>query len=124
MLVLDVLGDVRDSAAVLSAQAESLDKAEREENERCGEADRLVGRDEADEGRRQAHAGQSDDERVLATDLVTEPAEEERPERADEEPDREDRHGAEESRHGVTLLEELRRQDGGQTPEDVEVVPF
>src|SRR2546426_12740854 len=40
MLVLDVLGDVRDGAAVLSAKVETLDQAQREENEGRGEANR------------------------------------------------------------------------------------
>src|SRR2546427_570770 len=75
-------------------------------------------------GSRQPHAGQRDDEGVLPADLVTEPAEDERPQRPDQESDREDRHRAEEGRHRVTLLEELHRQDRGQAPEDVEVVPL
>src|SRR2546425_187086 len=75
-------------------------------------------------GRRQAHAGQRDDEGVLPPDLVTEPAEDERTQRPDQEADREDRHRAEKGRHRVALLEELDREDRGQAPEDVEVVPL
>src|SRR5262249_17833906 len=50
--------------------------------------------------------------------------EDEGAQRPDEEPDREEGDGAEERRHGMALLEELHRKDGGQTAEDVEVVPF
>src|SRR3989449_886084 len=75
-------------------------------------------------GRRQAHAGQRDDEGVLPADLVTEPAEDERPQGPDQEADREDRHRAEEGGHRVALLEELDGEDRGQAPEDVEVVPL
>src|SRR6185312_14738984 len=42
MLVLDVLGDVGDGAAVLAAEAQPLDQAKAEEDEGGGETDRLV----------------------------------------------------------------------------------
>src|SRR5207249_7886050 len=115
MLVLDVLGDVGDGPAVFPAEAEALDQAEREEDERRGEADRGVAWNKADEGRPHAHTGQRDDEGVLPAHLVAEPAEEERPQRAYQEADREDRHGAEEGRHRVALLEKLDREDRKST---------
>src|SRR5439155_23018889 len=121
---LDVLGDVGDRAAVLPAQAEALDQAKGEEDEGGGEPDRRIAGNEPDEGGRQAHAGQRDDERVLPPDLVTEPAEDERPQRPDQEADREDRHRTEEGCHRVALLEELHGEDRGQAPEDVKVVPL
>src|SRR5262249_46236908 len=105
VLVLDVLGDVGDGASILPTQAQTLDQPQSEEDEGRSETDRLVRGYEADESRRQPHAGQRDDEGVLSTNLVAEPAEEERPQRPDQEADREDRHGAEESRHRVALLE-------------------
>src|SRR5262249_38994762 len=63
-------------------------------------------------------------EGVLAADLVTEPAEEERPQRPDKEAHREDGHRAEEGRDRVAFLEELDGEDRGQAAEDVEVVPL
>ena len=124
MLVLDMLGDVGDGAAVLPAEAEALDQAEDEEDEGRGESDRGVAGNHADEGRPHAHAGQRDDEGILPAHLIAEPAEEERPQRPDQEADREDRHGAEEGRDRVALLEELDREDRGQAAEDVEIVPL
>src|SRR5438477_1219564 len=124
MLVLDVLGDVGDRAAVLPAEAEALDQAKAEEDEGGREADGLVRGNEADHRRRQSHAGQRDDERVLPADLVAEPAEDEGAQGSDEEADREDGHGAEEGRHRMPLLEELDREDRGEAAEDVEVVPL
>src|SRR5207302_4399239 len=124
MFGLDMLGDVGDGPPVLSAEAEPLDQAKAEEDEGRRQADRLVGGNEADKGGGHPHPGQRDDESVLATGLVAEPAKEERPQRSDEKADREDRHRAEEGRDGMTLLEELDRQDRGQAAEDVEVVPL
>src|SRR5262249_60917847 len=96
MLVSDMPGDVGDRAAVLPAEAETLDQAEDEEDEGCRESDRGVAGNKADEGRPQAHAGQGDDEGILSAHLIAEPAEEERPQRPDQEADRENRHGARE----------------------------
>jgi hypothetical protein len=61
------------------------------------------------------------DERIFATDDISEPAKHERPQRPDQEPGGEQRDRAEQGRYGVALFEELDRQDRGQTPEDVEV---
>src|SRR5207245_9857057 len=109
---------------VRCAEARPREKAKAEEDEGRRQADRLVGGNEADKGGGHPHPGQRDDESVLATGLVAEPAKEERPQRSDEKADREDRHRAEEGRDGMTLLEELDRQDRGQAAEDVEVVPL
>src|SRR5262245_29161991 len=124
MLVLDMLGDIGNRAAVLTAEAKALDQAEDEEDEGRRESDRGVGGNHADEGRPHAHAGQRDDEGILPAHLVAEPAEEECPEGPDQEADREDRHGAEEGRYRVALLEKLDRKDRGQAAEDVEIIPL
>src|SRR5262245_15483006 len=124
VLVIDVLGHVRDRAAVLATQAEALDQTEDEQDDRGGQPDHLIGRHEADERSREPHAAQRDEKGVLAADLVTEPAEEERPQRPDQEADRENRYRAQEGRDGVTLLEELDGENRRQTAEDIEVVPL
>src|SRR5207244_12299028 len=110
--------------ALCSSEAEALDQAECEEDERRGQSDRGVAGNKADEGRPHAHAGQRDDEGVFPAHLIAEPAEEERPQRAYQEADREDRYGAEEGRHRVALLEKLDREDRGEAAEDVKVVPL
>src|SRR5881275_2006213 len=60
------VGDVGDGAAVLAAQTQPLDEAKQQQDNprRC--ADLGVARHEADESRRQTHAAQRDQERVLA----------------------------------------------------------
>src|SRR5437588_675191 len=75
-------------------------------------------------GRRQSHAGQRDDEGVLAADLVAEPTEHERAQRTDEEADGKNRDRAQECRDRMPLLEELDREDRGEAAEDVKVVPL
>src|SRR5204863_4089008 len=77
-----------------------------------------------DEGGGHSHPGQRDDEGVLATGLVAEPAEEEGPQWADEKADREDRDRAEERCDRMPLLEELDGEDRSKAAEDVEVVPL
>src|SRR5205807_503452 len=124
LLVRDVLGDVGDGTAVLAAEAEPLDQPEAEEDDRRREADAGVGGNESNEGGRNPHAAQRDEECVLSTNPVTEPAEHKRPQGPDQKTDREERHGAEEGRDRVALFEELDREDRGQASEDVEVVPL
>src|SRR5207247_7593273 len=77
-----------------------------------------------DDGGRQPHTAQGDQERVFATHFVPEPAKHEGSERPDQETNREERYSAEEGRHRVALLEELDGEDRGQAAEDVEVVPL
>src|SRR5207249_1164744 len=91
---------------------------------RGGQADRLVGRDHADHAGAEAHAGERDEERVLATHPVAEPAEQKGAQRADQEPGREQRDRAEQRGHWMALLEKLDRQHSGQAAEDIEVVPL
>src|SRR5262249_34307966 len=124
ILVGDVLGDVGNGPAIFTAEAETLDEPEQEQDDRSQQTDRCVRRDEPDEGRRETHAAQRDEERVLPADLVTEPAEQEGAQRSDQEADRENRHRAEECRDRMAFLEELDGEDRSQAAEDVEVVPL
>src|SRR2546430_15307998 len=61
---------------------------------------------------------------LLAAHDVADAAEHEGPERPDQEPGGERPYGADERASTRTLLEELDRQQGGEAPEDVEVVPL
>src|SRR6185437_2245049 len=119
-----MLGDVRDGAAVLSAEAEALDESEDEENEGGRDTDAGVARDDADQRRREAHAAQRDQKSVLAAHQIADPPENERTERPNQEPDGEDRDGREERCDRIALREELDRQDRRQAAEKVEVVPL
>src|SRR5262249_6011592 len=62
----EVPGHVGNGAAVFAAQAQTLNHPQSEEEERSGQADRLVGWDQADHAGTDAHAGERDEERVLA----------------------------------------------------------
>jgi hypothetical protein len=119
-----VLGNVSDGAAVFSAEAQPLDHPQSEQHKRRRHPDRLVRRDQPDRPRAEAHAGQGDQERVLAADLIAEPPKQERPERADQKSGGEQRNRAQQRRDRVRFFEELDRQDGGQAAEDVEVKPL
>ena len=113
-LVRNMLGDVGDGAAVFPAQAQTLDHAQGEEEKRGCDADRLEGGTQADHPRAQPYTGQGDQERVLASYPIAQPAKEERPQRTDQEASREQRNRAQQSRHRMGLFEELDRQDRSQ----------
>ena len=119
-----MLGHIGDRAAVLPTQAESLDHAQHEQDDRGQETDRGVGRDDPDERGRQSHPGERHEEGVFAANPVADRAEHQCAERPDQEPHREEGHGAEQRRDRMALLEELDREDRGQAPEHVEVVPL
>src|SRR3989441_3675324 len=122
--VRHVLGDVGDGASIFATQAQALDHSQGEEQDRGRETDRLVAGDQPDHPRAQPHSGQGDEERVLAAHPVAQPSEEERPQRTDQESGGEQRNRAQQRRNRVGLVEKLDRQDRGQAPEDIEVIPL
>ena len=77
-----MLGDIDRRAAVLAAEREALEEAERHEQDRRGDADLAVVRQQADQEGRAAHDEQRDEEGVLAADQVADAAEDERAEGA------------------------------------------
>src|SRR5439155_1508843 len=111
-------------AAILAAEAQSLNETKPEEQKAGRRADLRVTRDDADERGGYAHAAERDQERVLATHEIADAAEEERSERADQESCREGPDGLDQPRPGPALREELYRQDRGQAAEDVKIVPL
>ena len=123
-LVGHVFRDVHGRAAVLAAEREALQHANHEERDRRRDPDRPIGRQEADDRRRAAHDEERDEKRVLAADEIADPPEEQRPERPDDEPDRKRRQVRDERDRVVARRIEQRRDDRGQTAEDVEVVPL
>src|SRR3989454_9479721 len=100
----------------------TLFRSQKDTPRRC--ADLGVARHEADERRRQTHAAQRNEEGVLAAHDVADAAEDERSERADEEARGEGADRLDERASGGAGREELDRQERGQAPEDVEVVPL
>src|SRR5262249_29790793 len=123
-LIRDVLGDVRDGAAILAAQAQALNHPQTEQEERGGYADLIEGGDQPDHPGADTHSAQRDEKRVLPPYSVAQPSEQERAQRTDQESGGEERDRTQQSRDRVRLLEEFDRQHGGQAPEDIEVIPF
>ena len=59
------------AAAPLATHADALDHAQKGQDHRAPDADRLVGRDKGDQKGRDAHAQQRGDQRRLASDAIT-----------------------------------------------------
>ena len=76
-----VLGRQQHGAAPLTAKTEALAEAAQRQQQRRRDADRLVGRQHADQHRRHAHRQQRRHERGLAADAIAEVAEQ-RPSRS------------------------------------------
>jgi len=119
-----MLGDIGDGTAVLAAQAQALDHPQAEQDERGGQTDRLVGRNQSDRPRAYPHSAERNEERVFAAHLVAHPSEQECPQWTDQESGGEQRDRAQQGRNRVALFEELDRQDRSQAPENIEVVPL
>ncbi len=102
--------DVRDSAAILAAKAQTLDQAQEEQQHARQGTDLGVARDDADECRRQTHAAQRNQERVLAAHDVADTTEQECAKWADQEPGREGPDVLDESGPRGSCREKLRRE--------------
>jgi hypothetical protein len=70
-----VLDAHQDGAAPLATDPEALAESQHDEQDRGSDPDRRVGRHEPDEGRRDTHDGQREDQHRLAADPVPEVAE-------------------------------------------------
>ena len=124
ILVRDMLGDVGDGAAVLAAQAQTLDHAHAEQQEGGRDADLVECGNEADATGADAHAGERYKKGVLAADAVAQPSKQERPKWTDQEAGGEQRDRAQKRCDRVALFKELDRQNRGQAAENIEVIPL
>jgi hypothetical protein len=122
---LAVLGDEQHRTAPLTAQGEPLDHPQQRQQQRRGQADRRVGRQQADRERRAPHHQQADDQQLFAADPVAEVAEDQAAQRARDEPHGvggERQHGADQ-RVGLGEEDVVEHERGGRAVEE-EVVPL
>ena len=98
LIVRRMLGDIGRGSAILAAERQTLQDAERDEQDGCGDADACVIGKQADEEGRQAHDGHGDEEGVLPPDQIADAAEDDCPERTDCEACREGRESEDEVR--------------------------
>ena len=123
--VVAVLGGHQDGATPLATHREALHQAAGQQQERRGDADGGVRRQQADGEGRGAHEEERRDEHLLAPDLVTEVAEDDAAEGAGDEAERVGAEGQQGRGGGLALGEEQRAEDerrGGAVEE--EVVPL
>jgi hypothetical protein len=119
-----MLRHVHGGAPVLTAERETLEQPEDHENYRRGNSDRLVARQKPNCRSRAAHDQQGGEERELSAGEIADASEDESSERPHREPDREGCQSLEKSSGGISAGKELRRNDRGETAEDVEVIPL
>jgi len=119
-----VLGHIGRGTAVLSAEGEALDEAQRHQQDRRRPSDSLELGQEAHEARGATHEDDRHQERVLAAYQVPDAAEDDRAEGADQEAGRVRREGGEQRGGLVTRGEEQRREEGRKDRVKVEVVPL
>jgi hypothetical protein len=119
-----MLGHIGGGAAVLAAQCQALQHAQRDQDDRRGHADAgVVGQDADDEGR-QAHDQDGHQEGVLAPDHVAQAAEHQRAEGPHDEACRKGQQREDEGRSCIQTAEELLGDDGRQRTVQIEVVPL
>ena len=119
-----VLGHVGGGAAVFTAQRQTLQHAQHDQDHRGRNADRGVVGQQADDEGRQAHDQDGDQEGVLASDHVAQAAEEQRAERPHDEAGGKREQGEDEGRRWVEAGEELLGNDGCQRTVEIEVIPL
>ena len=120
-----VLDGEQHGAAVLTADADALQHPEHDEGDRRPDADLVVGRQQADERRADAHDHQRQQQHLLAADPVAEVAEDQPADRAGEEADGEGGEGRELRGRAVEAVEvELVEDHGRGRAVEEEVVPL
>ena len=115
-------------AAPFATGREALQDAEQDQQDRSGDADRGVGRQEADECGGQAHQDEREHQHLLAAEPVAEIAGDDRAERTEQERDADRREREHLGEPGVRLghggEEERREHQAGCLGVDEEVVPL
>ena len=119
------LDDEQHRSAPLAPHAQTLDEAHRHEQYGRPDSDRVVGRQNADDERRDTHDHQRCDERHLASDAIAEMAEENGPERPRHVADRKGSEGRDRADQRVERRkEELAEDERRSGPVQKEVVPL
>ncbi|MNN37306.1 hypothetical protein D3C81_1512450 [compost metagenome] len=119
-----VLRHVGGRAAVLAAERQALQHAQRDQDDRGRPADGGVAGQQAHQEGGEAHDQDGDQEGVLAADHVAQATEHQRAERAHQEARRKGQQREDERRGGVQAREELLGDDRRQGAVQVEVVPL
>lgn len=118
------LDDVGGRPAPFAAGRETLHQTGDDEEERRYDADRLVGRQEADQHRPRGHQHDGEKERGLAAAGVAEPADDDPAERARHEAEAIGEKGRQQRRYLVLRREEFLGDGGGDIRIHGKVVPF
>ncbi len=111
-------------AAVLAAERQALQQAQRDQQDRREPADRHVGGQQADREGRAAHHDDGDEEGVLAPDQVADAPEHQRAEGPHQEAGRVGGECRQQRRRVVALRKEEGREERRQRGVEVEVVPL
>ena len=124
-----VLGGVfvghRHRPAPLAAEPDALQHAQQQQQDRRGDADLLIGRQQTDQHRGDAHDHQRHHQHVLAADAVAEMAEDHAAERTGEKADREGGVGEQDRDQRILGREiQLVEDDAGDGAIKEEVVPL
>jgi len=119
-----MLRDVDRRTAVLATQGQALREPEQHEEDRRDEPDLGMRGEQPDDDRRASHDRDREQERVLASDNVTDPTEDDRAERPDEEACRVRGEGRQELRRRVVARKDERREERREGRVQVEVVPL
>ena len=124
LVVGRVFGDIGRSPTVFAAQRQALQHAQRDQDDRRGDADRGRPGKQADEESRQAHDENGDEECVFAPYQIADATEDERAERTHQKA-RGESQKREDVARGLRIFSKERRADEGrERTVEVEVIPF
>ena len=119
-----MLGDIDRGTAVLAAEREALQQAQRDQQDRRGNADRRVGGQQADRKSGRAHDAHRDQERVLAANEIAQSTEHQRAEGSHRESCGECGERKDEAGDFIDSGEELAAEHCGDQAVEIEVIPF
>ena len=119
-----MLGDVHRGTTIFAAERKPLEQSQYDQGDRGRDADPRVTRQESDRRRRAAHNQERRQKSELPPGEIADPAEHQRAEGTNREADGKRRQCFEKARRRIAAGEKLRRDDGGEAAEDIEVVPL
>ena len=119
-----MFGHIDSCAAILTAECEALQHAQRDQRDRCDPADLGIGWQKPNQEGRGTHDQDGDEEGVFPADQIAEATEDQRTERAHQEAGSEGQQREDVAGVDVERGKELRANDRGQRTVKVKVVPL
>lgn len=119
-----MLSNVSCRSAIFTTERQALQQTQDNQDDGCGDADGAGAWQQADDEGRQTHDGDGDEEGIFAPDKIADASENKGAEGAHQEAGGKGEERENIARRRRKLAEELRANDRGKRPVEIEIIPF